>query len=318
MRSAFFGTPAIAVPALKALAEFTDLAGVVCQPDRPSGRGLKLKRPEVALAARALGVEIHQPEKVRTGSLHEWLSERGVDVVIVMAYGRILPPAVLAAPRLGCLNLHASLLPKYRGAAPIQWAIARGETHTGITLMQMDAGVDTGPTYVARSLEIGAAENAGSLSERLAELAAEVVRHDIPRVLSGALRASPQNEEQATLAPPISAADTWLDWRLEAEPLCRWIRALTPEPGAQTRLGGKRLKILSAEVRSHSDFGDSETSRGPPGTVAIRRGEVIVATSGSPLRLLVVQPEGRRQMSARDLANGRGIQDGDRFEPKPA
>src|SRR6185295_16413735 len=212
MRTVFFGTPGIAVPALRALAATTELVGVVCQPDRPAGRGLQLSEPAVKRAARELGVEVHQPVKVKTGTLHEWLKERELDAVVVMAYGRILPPAVLGAPRRGCLNLHASLLPKYRGAAPIQWAIMRGERETGISLMQMDEGLDTGPVYSRRSLPIGPEENAAELAERMAELAAEVVRSDVPRAIRGELVAEPQNEPEASLAPPIEREHTEVAW----------------------------------------------------------------------------------------------------------
>jgi hypothetical protein len=181
MRTVFFGTPDIAVPALQALAETTELVGVVCQPDRPSGRGLALHEPPVKVAARELGMEAHQPVKVKTGNLDAWLRERSPDVAVVLAYGRILPKAVLEAPRRGCMNLHASLLPRWRGAAPINWAIVHGDPETGISLMQMDEGLDTGPVYAMRSIRIGPEETAGELAERIAELAGVVVREDAAR-----------------------------------------------------------------------------------------------------------------------------------------
>src|SRR5690606_2186395 len=161
VRAVFFGTPAIAVPSLRALAQHVEVVGVVTQPDRPAGRGRKLRVPEVKQAALELGIDVFQPERVRDGALEQWLRERSLDFALVLAYGRILPPGVLAAPRLGCLNLHASLLPAYRGAAPIQWAILRGETETGMSLMQMDAGLDTGPDFARRSIPIGPDETGG-------------------------------------------------------------------------------------------------------------------------------------------------------------
>src|SRR5262245_61527634 len=172
MRTVFFGTPELAVPAFRALAETTEVVGVVCQPDRPAGRGLRLTEPAVKRAARELGIDVHQPVKVKTGNLHDWLGERRVDVAVVLAYGRMLPKAVLDVPGRGCMNLHASLLPRYRGAAPINWAIARGERETGVSLMQMDEGMDTGPVFTMRSIEIGPEETAGELAARIAELSA--------------------------------------------------------------------------------------------------------------------------------------------------
>jgi methionyl-tRNA formyltransferase len=176
VRAVFFGTPAIAVPALEALCERAEVVAVVCQPDRPAGRGLSLAAPEVKVAAERLGLPVHQPTKIKNDEFLGWLRGLEADVALVIAYGRILPPAVLAAPRRGCVNLHASLLPRFRGAAPIQWAIVRGESETGISLMQMDEGCDTGPVFLRRAIAIGENETAGELAPRLAALAAEVVR----------------------------------------------------------------------------------------------------------------------------------------------
>src|SRR5262245_60233986 len=181
MRALFFGTPAIAVPALEALAGIADVAGVVCQPDRPAGRGLTQKPPAVKVAAERLGLAIVQPTKIRTPDFTEWVREANADVALVMAYGRILPAGVLLAPRRGCMNLHASLLPRYRGAAPITWAIVRGETETGISLMQMDAGCDTGPVYTRHAIPIGENATADDVARDLGELAAAVVRSDLAR-----------------------------------------------------------------------------------------------------------------------------------------
>ena len=304
-RSVFFGTPEIAVPALRALADISDLAGVVCQPDRPKGRGLEVQEPAVKRAARDLGVEVHQPLKVKTGNLDQWLRERSVDVAVVLAYGRILPEAVLLAPQHGCMNLHASLLPKYRGAAPIQWAIARGENETGISLMQMDAGLDTGPVFIERALPIGPHETAGELAERLAELAAVVVREDLPRAVAGELRALPQDASLASHAPPIEREHARLDWSAPAVTIDRLIRAMSPRPGAHTSVRGKMLKIVAARVRP----GASEL---PPGSVAISEtGELTVATGEGALAVLRAQLEGRKALDAVDLINGRALKTGD-------
>ena len=266
---------------------------------------MKLRPPAVKEAALSLGLEVHQPVKVKTGKLHEWLSERQPDVAVVLAYGRILPPAVLRAPRLGCVNLHASLLPKFRGAAPIQRALWAGEAKTGISLMQMDEGLDTGPVFCCRELPILPQDDAGSLALRLAELAAEVVEHDLPKVLSGELQAVAQDESGATHAPPIQKAETALDFAQPARALWGQIRALAPRPGAACRLGAKRLRITAAQLSELPAPGD-------PGTVMIwDKKRVLVATGDGTLEILRAQLEGRKELRAQDLANGRVVGEGD-------
>src|SRR5215472_1461300 len=185
MRALFFGTPDFAVPSLDALAAVADVAGVVCQPDKPRGRGLELTPPPVKARALELGLLVVQPTKLRTGEFAAWARKQGADVALVVAYGRILPPDVLAATRLGFVNVHASLLPKYRGAAPVAWAIVEGESETGITLMQLDEGMDTGPMLEAFATPIDENETAGELAHRLAALGAEAVRNGLPRFVAG-------------------------------------------------------------------------------------------------------------------------------------
>jgi methionyl-tRNA formyltransferase len=295
----------IAVPALRALANISELVGVVCQPDRPAGRGLSLAEPAVKQAARELGVEVHQPVKVKTGTLHEWIAERRADVAVVLAYGRILPAAVLSAPRVGCLNLHASLLPKYRGAAPINWAIVQGEHETGIALMHMDEGLDTGPVYTRHALPIGPTETAGELAPRLAELAARVVEQDVPRVVSGELHATPQNDAEATFAPPITREHTRIAWERPAPTIVNLIRGMAPRPGAYTTLRGKTLRVLAAATVADA-MGHA------PGTVVVAdRSRVLIATAGGAVELLYAQLEGKKVLPARDLVNGRALTDGD-------
>jgi methionyl-tRNA formyltransferase len=306
VRTVFFGTPAISVPALRALAESTDVVGVVCQPDRPKGRGLELGEPAVKTTARDIGLEVHQPVKVRTGNLDEWVRERKPDLGVVLAYGRILPQAVLDAPRLGFVNLHASLLPAYRGAAPIQWSIIRGETETGISLMQMDAGLDTGPVFLERKIPILPEDDAGTLSTRLAELAAAVVREDLPRLWSGELSAAPQVEERATLAPPLTKEHGRIDWRLTGREIKNLTRGLNPRPGAFTTLSGKTMKILAVEPSGAAPAG------GKPGTVVrADKGGAFVATGDGTVELLVAQLEGKKPVRGRDLVNGRSLKEGD-------
>jgi methionyl-tRNA formyltransferase len=308
MRTVFFGTPAIAVPALRALAETSELVGVVCQPDRPAGRGLALREPAVKIAARELGLEAHQPVKVKTGNLHEWLAERRADVALVLAYGRILPRAVLDAPRRGCMNLHASLLPHYRGAAPINWAIVHGETETGISLMQMDEGLDSGPVYAMRRLAISAAETAGELAERLAALAALVVREDLPRAVSGDLAAAAQDEAQASWAPLITPGHTRVDWGKSANEIVNLVRGMAPRPGAHTGVRGKKLRL-------HAIRSAEEGVEGPPGTVHISDRRAILVQAGvGTVEILRAQLEGRKPLDAADLVNGRALKDGDLLE----
>lgn len=305
MRAIFFGTPEIAVPALHALAEVAEIVAVVSQPDRPAGRGLQLAIPAVKQAALALGVPVHQPTAVRTGALATWLREQAADVALVMAYGRILPLDVLHAPRLGALNLHASLLPKYRGAAPIQWSIIRGESETGISLMQMDAGMDTGPVYHRVSLPIAPDEDAGQLAERLSQLAAEVTRRDVPRALRGELSPLPQDPALATHAPPIDAALRIVDWSASAPDIVRLVLGLSPRPGAVTTLRGKSLKLLEVRVTDASDLS--------PGEVAVRGQELVVGSGHGAVALVRVQVEGKRPANGRDLVNGRVVGPGDRL-----
>ncbi len=298
MRAVFFGTPPIAVPSLLALTRVAEVVGVVTQPDRPAGRGLQLQEPAVKVKARELGLLVNQPKKVRTGELSAWLRELEPDVGLVIAYGRILPADVLTAPRLGCLNLHASLLPRYRGAAPIQWSIIEGEKETGISLMQMDEGLDTGPVYSRHALSLAEDETTGSLTERLADLAAQVVESDLPRVLRSELAAVPQDAALATHAPPIEREHTLVDWKRPARAIARQVRGLAPRPGAITSLGGKQLRLTQA-LPSLAPFALA------PGVLGVDGGRVWVGTGEGTLELVSGQLEGKRDLPARDLVNGR-------------
>jgi methionyl-tRNA formyltransferase len=305
MRAVFFGTPQVAVPALRALTQVAEVAAVVCQPDRPSGRGLKLAAPAVKEAALELGLSVHQPTKVRTGELAAWLREKEADVALVMAYGRILPAEVLAAPRRGAMNLHASLLPKYRGAAPINWVIVNGETQTGVSLMQMDEGLDTGPVYSRHVLELSDTETAGSLAERTATLAAHVVRADLAAAVDGKLRAEPQDEALASHAPLIERSHLQIDWTSGALQIARLVRGMAPRPGAFTLLGGKVLRIH-----------DARPLPGPmpvaalPGTISVLGKRTLIATGSGTLELVNAQLEGKKALMAQDLINGRVLVEG--------
>ena len=256
-------------------------------------------------------VGVIQPTKMKDGALAAWMLERSPDAAVVIAFGRILPLDVLNAPRRGCLNLHASILPKYRGAAPITWAIARGERETGVSLMQMDQGLDTGPVYTELRTKIGPDETAGELGVRLGALAAQLVRQALRDVVDGKLAATPQDHHAATLAPILSKEDGIIDWRRTPQELHDHVRAMQPWPGAATTLPGgqsvrKTLKILRTRV---VDARVASSATRAPGVVLVadRNGAIIACgpSGEQTLAVLEAQPEGKRVMPAADLVNGR-------------
>lgn len=309
MRAVFFGTPEIAAVSLRALAEVAEVVAVVCQPDRPAGRGLKLKPPATKVVAEELGIPVHQPKKVRNAAFAEWLRSQDADVGLVIAYGRILPKAVLDAPRRGCMNLHASILPKYRGAAPINWAIVHGETETGIALMQMDEGMDTGPVFLTRTLGIGENETAGELYVRLGELAATVVREDLVKAVAGDIAAEPQDHERATMAPMIKKEDGRIDWSKPAEKVHDLVRGMTPWPGAHTTIDDKRFKVLSTRVAEAAAAGGGE-----PGTIlSTDQDAITVACGAGAVNVLRGQLAGRKALDAPQLVAGRAVGVGRKF-----
>ena len=299
------------MPALAALHELTHVVGVVCQPDRPSGRGMKMHAPPVKQAAHARGLDVHQPTKVRDGQLERWLRELALDVALVAAYGRILPAGVLAVPRLGCVNLHASLLPAYRGAAPIQWALLDGVTETGISLMQMDEGMDTGAVFALRRLAIAPDVNGGQLTSELAQLAADVVRNEFLEVLGGRATAQPQDDQRATLAPPIRSEHLAIDWRRPSRNVVNQVRALAPTPGAYTFAGSRRLKLAAVRM-------GSSDQRGLPGEIVAGPSGVEVVCGEGTVELLRATVAGKNEQSARDLLNGRVLELGQRLGGTPA
>lgn len=309
MRALFFGTPEIAVPALEALNEVAEVIAVVTQPDRPAGRGLELRAPAVKRRALELALAVTQPTKVRTAEFAAWVASQSADVALVMAYGRILPQAVLDGPRRGCMNLHASLLPKYRGASPITWAIVRGETETGISLMQMDAGMDTGPVYTMHKVPIGPEQDAGQLGEVLAGLGGDVVRADLRAAVEGRLAAAAQDEATATMAPILKKEDGRVRWGQEARAVHDHVRGMRPWPGAFTQARGKTLKLLRARV------GPGQGAAAEPGTVLMADSSgLVVACASGTLEVLTLQLEGRKALGARDFVAGRGLQAGERLE----
>jgi len=293
------GTPAFACPILEALLARPDpVVGVVCQPDRPRGRGLVATPPEVKQLATRHGLPVLQPERVRDPAFHDRLRALAPDLIVVAAYGRILPRAVLDLPPHGCINVHASLLPRHRGAAPIAWAILAGDRVTGVTIMAMTEEMDAGDVLLQRETPIGADDTGGSLGERLARLGAEAIGAAIDGLQRGTLRALPQPAVGVTFAPRIEREHCRLDWKRPAAELERQVRALAPSPSAFSTLGGRLLKVHRAAV-------DAGTAAAAPGTI-VRAGAtgIAVATGDGVLRLLEVQLEGRRRMAAAEFIAG--------------
>ncbi len=298
-RVVFMASPAFAAPAVGALGGMYPIVGVVTQPDRPAGRGSRLRPPPVKVTAERLGLPVFQPEKVATPSALEHLRAWAPDVIVVAAFGQILPPELLSLPPHGCLNLHASLLPRWRGAAPIAAAILAGDTVTGVTLMLMDEGVDTGPILARREEPIRSDDTTGSLTERLARVAAELLIEVLPGYLAGKVRPVPQPEEGVTYCRPLKKADGYLDWTRPAVELERQVRAVTPWPGAFTFWHGQMVKVLRAAPIP--DWSGPE----PPGTVVpLGEGAVVIAGQGA-LQLLEVQMAGKNPMPIEAFLRGR-------------
>jgi methionyl-tRNA formyltransferase len=303
MRIAFLGTPAFAVPALDALsAAGHEVAVVVAQPDRPAGRGQELREPATKGWARARGVPVLQPAKVRDGVLAGQLSALSPDLLIVVAYGRILGDDLLRLAPQGAVNVHASILPRFRGAAPIQWAVAEGERETGVTIMQMDAGLDTGDILLQRTLAVGD-DDAGTLAPRLAALGGEALVLALRLLEAGAIVPIRQDGARATLAPVLEKEHGRLDFRMPAARLAARIRGFTPWPGAFTSVGGRVLKIHAA--RAGGDDGL------PPGAArATPDGLLVGCGEGSALLVTEVQLEGKRRVPAAEFLRGHPIAEG--------
>ncbi|MDQ2985792.1 MAG: methionyl-tRNA formyltransferase [Armatimonadota bacterium] len=303
MRLAFFGTSAFAVPALLSLADHVDL--VVTQPRRPSGRGNKLLPTPVGEAAAQLGIDTLSPEKAKEESFVEVIEARAFDAMVVASYGQILSGRLLAASKRGGINLHASLLPQYRGAAPINHAILAGDTESGVTLMQMDRGMDTGDIIAQETIPIGTDETVGDLEMRLATLAAEMAAAWMPKIVSGDYSRVPQDHALATIAPKIKIADMLISFDESAETAYLRYRAFTPKPGARVTASGGRIKIL--RCRLGSEVGD-------PGTLLERHDSGIeVAFATGSLILESLQPDNKGPVSGNDYANGRRLVKGDRL-----
>lgn len=311
MRVALFGSPAFALPVLDALLARHVVALVVTQPDKPAGRGHKLTPPPVAQRARELGVRLEQPERLkRNETFFALVRDLKLDVAVTAAYGKILPQALLDIPKHGFLNVHASLLPKYRGAAPIQWALIGGETETGVSIMQTEAGLDTGPVRLVKRLELDPHDTAVTVFDKLSLLGAEALTEALAGLKQGDLPSSPQNDAQATHAPMLSKADGEIRWYKPAAQIYNRYRGVSAWPGSWTIYDGKTLKVpqLSSAEADMKDEAGRVATVSPEG--------VTVGTSAGTVLLKTVQPAGKPKMTAYDWANGYGVRVGTRLGDK--
>jgi len=308
MRVALFGSPTFALPVLDALLARHEVALVVAQPDKPAGRGNRLTPPPVAMRARELGVRLEQPARLkRNEAFLELVRELDLDVAVTAAYGKILPQALLDIPRHGFLNVHASLLPKYRGAAPIQWALINGETETGISIMQTEAGLDTGPVRLVRRLTIGPHDTAVTLFDKLSELGAAALIEALERLERGDLPSCPQDDAQATHAPPLGKDDGSIRWADPAGKIYDRYRGVFAWPGSHTVFAGKTLKV--PQLRSTRTDGSAT----PGVVVAVSHEGVVVGSGAGEVLLETVQPAAKARMPAYAWANGYGVTAGSRL-----
>jgi methionyl-tRNA formyltransferase len=311
MRLIFMGTPEFAVPSLtRLISDGHEVAAVFTQPDKPAGRGQHLQPPPVKTLALEHNIPVHQPARIKANEDVRAIFQNVVpDACVVAAYGKILPAWLLHIPRLGCINLHASLLPKYRGAAPINWAIARGERETGITIMQMDVGMDTGPMLSSRAIEIGPDETAPELSERLSRVGAELLSETLPMVERGQLQPIAQDDTKATYAPMLKREDGLIDWRMTAGEIANRVRAFQPWPATYTMFRGARLIFWRAREVSPTETAEPATIVGVDET-----GFTISCAGPSALHVEQLQVEGKRRTAARDFLNGQRVGKGDRLK----
>jgi len=305
LKIVFMGTPDFAVPPLQALHDSPhEMLAVVTQPDRPKGRGRKLTPPPVKRAATTYGYPVLQPQTVRTDGFHRQMAELAPDLFVVVAFGQILPQSLLDIPACGAINVHASLLPRYRGAAPIQWAIISGDRETGVTTMMMDKGMDTGDMLLVEKTAIGTDETAADLHDRLSDMGARTLIRTLQKLQDGSLRPTPQDHTQATYAPMLKKKDGEIDWSMPAERIECLIRGMTPWPGAYTFSDGMRLKIFKACVLER----DISV---PPGTILeCFPGELRVATGQSALAVQEIQGASGKRLPIDDFLCGCRLPDG--------
>ena len=328
LRLGFAGTPEFAVPALEALVKTQRICAVFTQPDRPAGRGQSLSASPVKSRALELGLGVHQPVSFKTPETLELLRSLALDALVVVAYGLILPPAALNSPRLGCINIHASLLPRWRGAAPIQRALLAGDTKTGVTLMRMDAGLDTGPMLASLEIELTQHDTAKSVHDRLAGLGAQLIGDTLDALNAGRLRELPQPVDGVTYAEKVNKAEALIDWQQDAAQVSRRVHAFNPWPIAETRFNGAQLRIWDAEVRdiearekagtpptAAAGAGAAASPGAAPGTVLAATDEGIdVACGRQVLRILRLQLAGRKALASGEFIQGLKL-DGAHFGP---
>ncbi len=291
------GTPPFAVPPLQSLITAGhEVVGVVTRIDKPAGRGKVLTPPAVKVAAERSGVPVFQPKRVREPASVDAIGAMRPDIIIVAAYGQILPREILSLPKHGCVNIHASLLPAYRGAAPINWAIIKGDTRTGVSIMQMDEGMDTGAVLAQESIPIAPRDTAGDLTQKLSELGSRLIVDTLSRIEAGGLAAVPQDPGKATMAPLLRKEDGLIDWSMAAESVHNRVRGLFPWPGAYGFLDGKLIKVLETEVAEGA---------GEPGALYEQGRDGLAAGTGKGLlRIVSLQPEGKKPMSAAEFLRG--------------
>jgi methionyl-tRNA formyltransferase len=311
MRIVFCGTPEFAVPSLRRLAAEPGISveAVITQPDRPRGRGQHVSSSAVKEAALADNLHVYQPETIKSDSAQEFLKRVAPDAVVIIAYGQIIPARLLTIPRLGWINLHASLLPRYRGAAPIHWAIANGETTTGLTTMQIDAGMDTGPTLLQLELEIGPDETSPELAARMSEIGAGLIVDSLLRLDRGEISPQLQDANKASYAPILKKEDGRIDWTRTAEQIYNRMRGFAPWPGAYTIFRGQTCQLSGRPEKIEATEGSS--ARGE--IISLAKNVYVVCGAGTCLRLEFVQLEGRKRISAGEFVNGARLEPGEHF-----
>jgi methionyl-tRNA formyltransferase len=318
MRLIFCGTPQFAVPTLKHLLAKSDFAvvAVITQPDRPRGRGQQVSVSPVKEVALAAHIPVHQPEKIRAPEVQQLLEELAPDVIVIIAYGQIIPARLLAIPTHGWINLHASLLPKYRGAAPINWPIVNGETRTGLTTMRIDAGMDTGDILLQREMQIGPNETAPELAARMSEAGALLMEETLHGLAAGKVVPRPQNHAEVTIAPILKKEDGRIDWNRSAQEIYNRMRGLAPWPGAYTTFRGQTCHLWGLPVVDPNSLPDEvpTAAHSTPGTILGSKNDWLVSCGNTTLlRLQSVKLEGRRQISASEFANGARLKPSERF-----
>jgi methionyl-tRNA formyltransferase len=312
IKLAFMGSATFALPSLSALFESGySIVAVLTQPDKPSGRGQSLQGPPVKKRAFELHLPIYQPASLKTDEIRQLAGALAPDLIVVVAYGKILPPWLLALPRYGCINLHGSLLPKYRGAAPVHWAIANGEERSGVCTMQLDSGLDTGPVYLCDETPVQPDETALQLYDRLASLGAPLIVKTVEGVLAGTLKPRQQDDAKATLAPLLRKEDGFLNWKWPAMKIHNRVRAFNPWPGTVTGFRGQTCRVLKTTAIPKSP---TEQTSSDAGSLVTSRGRLLAACGdGVLLEILSIQPENRKAVSGADFVNGARIQAGEKF-----